>query len=794
MKKLNVLYVDIPFLGFKGGDKNRSRFLYESLSSKYNTDILLVKNVDYSHEQIDIHKKGNSLFTIRSIKAPFYKPEAVYDFNEENIEIFKQILKNNYYDIVFFRFASMAFLASVVKESSFLSKIVVDVDMLFSQISKEAWRNNKSLKNRYHLLEYLKLSSFEKKFFNNKYLFLYTNENELELVKTKYLKKDYENHFVLPNVINNIEIPKEKEQKKQYILFYGVLNSVANTSAYKFLIDDIYPLIKDELEKQNISIDIVGKGKNTIYNNPPKNINVVGEVDDIVSYIYSSNFVLLPLKVASGTLTRIIESAYLKKCTLTTTIGAQGLNMEKSLMIKDNSVEIANSIIKLLNDPKTCETYGNMAYDDVINQYLDKNIAIKLFDIIDTKYPKFNAIHIPRRFSKSHWGGTENVLLSQANGLKKYNIHPKIITSNILSNIKSEKIDNVDVERFNSFYPYFNLKKEQKKQLDLVGGNLFSWGILFNLLFKKDIDIIHLHTAKRMGSIARFICKIKKISYIVSVHGGVYDISLDEKNNRLKPTQNSFEWGKVLGFLFGSRKVYDDADAIITLNENEYKNMTKIYANKKVFFLPNSINVEQFNITKDENFREEYNIKHDAFVFLISARIDKQKNQLLALETFEILQKRYENLHLLMVGNITSSEYYEEIVSFIFTHKLEEKVTIKTELKPNSNELFNCYSNSDALVLPSIHEPFGIVGLEAWASKIPLIVSDVAGICNIIKDGENALVFKSGSENDLLLQMNRLYLDKNLYTSLVENANKSVRKYDNSIINEQIYSIYKRLI
>ena len=794
MKKSKLLYIDVPFIGFKGGDKNRSRFLYEALNKKYDTDILLIQDQEYSQEQLNVHIKNNDLYTIKNKKPSFYKPNAVYDFDTANIDKFKQIVTINSYDIIFFRFASTAILAQTALKTSALSKIVVDVDMLFSQISKEAWKNNRSIKNRYHFFEYLKLYNFEKEFFNNRYIFLYTNENELNLVKHKYLTTNYENHFVLPNVINKIDTPKQKNNKKQNILFYGVLNSIANSSAYKFLIQDIYPRIKDELEKQNICIDIVGKGKNQIHNNPPKHINIVGEVDDIVSYIYNSRFVLLPLTVASGTLTRILESAYLKKGIITTSIGAQGLDMERSLIIKDDKESIARSIISILNDKSACDTHGELGYQDVIKKYLDKNVEKKLFDIINTKYPKKEAIHIPRRFSKSHWGGTENVLLGQANGLKKYNIQPQILTTNILSDTKKEKIDTIEVKRFNYFYPYFNLKKEQKEQLDLVGGNLFSWQLLFYLLCKKDIDIIHLHTAKRMGSIARSICKIKKIPYIVSVHGGVYDISKDEQKNRMKPTQNSFEWGKILGFLFGSRKVYDDASAIITLSTNEYNSMRKIYPKNKVHLLPNSIDIDQFKIQKDNNFRRSYGIDQNCFVYLISARIDKQKNQLLAIKAFQDLKKTNKNIHLLIVGNITDLEYYNTIKDYIKNNSLDDHITIKTNLEPNSNELINCYLNSDALILPSIHDPFGIVGLEAWASGIPIIVSDISGICNIIKDEINGLIFKSGSKKDLFLQTERVLTNKDLYSKLVKNAYEDIKNYDNDVINRQIFNIYQNCL
>ncbi len=50
-----------------------------------------------------------------------------------------------------------------------------------------------------------------------------------------------------------------KKVKEDYILFYGVLNSTANLSAYEFLISKIYPLLKNFLIISGIKIYIVGK-------------------------------------------------------------------------------------------------------------------------------------------------------------------------------------------------------------------------------------------------------------------------------------------------------------------------------------------------------------------------------------------------------------------------------------------------------------------------------------------------------------------------------------------------------
>ena len=47
MKKL--LYIDRPFQGEKGGDKNRSKFIWKALNENYEADLLLLKDYKNPH-------------------------------------------------------------------------------------------------------------------------------------------------------------------------------------------------------------------------------------------------------------------------------------------------------------------------------------------------------------------------------------------------------------------------------------------------------------------------------------------------------------------------------------------------------------------------------------------------------------------------------------------------------------------------------------------------------------------------------------------------------------------------
>ena len=381
--------------------------------------------------------------------------------------------------------------------------------------------------------------------------------------------------------------------------------------------------------------------------------------------------------------------------------------------------------------------------------------------------------------------------MSYATGLKDFNIHSEIYTTTILNNTKQEQMQGIKINRFSYFYPYINLKKQIKEKLDFVGGNIFSFSLFFSLLFKKNIDLIHVHTFKRMGGIARVICKIRNIPYVVSIHGGIYN-----RKATPSPTMNdkSFEWGKILGFIVGSRRVIKDSDAIICLNTNEYKEMRKRITDNNILLLPNSVNVEAFSQPKNSNLREKYHIGSEKFLCLISGRIDKQKNQLFVLKMLNSLKGSAYNIHILLVGNITDNEYFLQIQYYIQDNKLQNSVTIITDMQPDSKELVDVYLNADALILPSLHEPFGIVVLEAWASDLPVLVSQTAGVCNFIEHKKNALIFDHTSQISLQSNLINIIEDKKLQISLSHNAKKSVTSFDKNIINSHINSIYRNLL
>ena len=388
MKKL--LYLDVPFAGETGGDKNRSIFIWETLTSNFDADLLLIKRFEHPDEKTNPHSGYKKLFLLKTKKWSFFSPRIIFSFSKSEIKKFKEILQKEKYEIVFFRFASPSRLAAIVSKTLPDSKIVIDIDMLFSRLSELSWNLNPTFKNRYYLIEKIKQQIYEKRLFNLPYSFLFTNFVEKEKVENKYVKKSAKGDFdILPNVMKEISL-KNIPEKENSLLFFGELSSAANEDAFKYLISDIYPLITKKLTENKLTMKIVGRKPTPIYEyllkkKKIKNIIIIGEVANINTEIAKALFVVLPLRIASGTRTRILEVANLKVAVITTSIGAEGFDFsEDEIIIRDSAEELAKEIENLIDNPERAEKIGKNFYRKCNKSYLDKNVGKELIKKINS--------------------------------------------------------------------------------------------------------------------------------------------------------------------------------------------------------------------------------------------------------------------------------------------------------------------------------------------------------------------------------------------------------------------------
>ncbi|MFT5662425.1 MAG: glycosyltransferase involved in cell wall biosynthesis, partial [Sulfurimonas sp.] len=721
----NLLYVDREFKNSLGGDKNRSRYLYKSLQKSRIVYTCIVKDFEDSSEAINA---TSSLELVSSKKINILCPQAILYFSRECKNLFVAYIQEHNIQTLFFRTIAFSSLALYAKEKIPTLKIIIDVDLILSRLMKQSWEKNKSFQSRYYYIQMLKLLKYEKRLYKNDFTFLFSNKNECLQLNEEDTNPKFQ---YLPNT-TDIKPKKPFLGEKNIILLYGSMDSTANRDAYNYINEEVYDAIECELERNNYEIHIVGKGCDTLPVTKHKRIKIIGEVESIESVILQSSFVVLPLFIASGTNTRVIETAMAGRALITTTLGIEGFAEQKNYTFIANTLEsMCSTIKKMMTDKEYCLSSAGELQQEILSVSSYEVFEDTLENILRMQ-EKISLMHVPRRFTQNSWGGTETVVMSSAKNLSTLGYTSSIYTSKALDENSIETMDSTLIKRFDYFYPFFGLSTKQKNNFDAIGGNLFSFSLLWALLKNKNIDLIHLHTLKRMGAIVRSVAKYKNIPYVITLHGGYFNISEGEQSHRKKQLENGYEWGKVLGWMFGSRKVLDDASAIITLSDEEYDKASQLYGDK-TYNLSNGVDIEKFSQATSTSFKKHYMISADKKMILCSARIDTQKNQLVLLKAFSKLYDKQKDLHLVLLGAVSDTEYFELLQEFIDKHDLKDCISFIHDLTPKDQLLVNAYNEAEMLVLPSRHEPFGMVILEAWSANIPVVASLTGGIGKIIR-------------------------------------------------------------
>lgn len=409
--------------------------------------------------------------------------------------------------------------------------------------------------------------------------------------------------------------------------------------------------------------------------------------------------------------------------------------------------------------------------------------------------PSFNIAQVARRFARSDWGGTETVVLETSRRLRARGHRNEIVCPRALADVGRETIEEVPVTRTPYFYPYWGLSPESRRALDLKGGNLFSFSLMRWLARRPGLDLIHAHTQKRLGGIVRHVARRRGIPYIVSLHGGCFDVPAEEARRWTTPTRGAVEWGKALGWWVGARRVLEDAEAVVCVGQREAELAQSRLPEQRVVHLPNGVDPCRFERGDGPRFRRQHGIPPSATLLTVVGRIDPQKNQKLAVDALDALAGRRPDLHLALVGHVTSDAYRDALHREICNRGLGGRVTLIPGLDTQSDALRDAYHAADVVLLPSTHEPFGIVVLEAWAAGRPVVASRVGGLTSLVDDGHDGLLVPPGDTAALVGAVERLVDDAPLRHRLAERGrDKARRNYSWDRITDQLLNLYLEVL
>lgn len=407
-------------------------------------------------------------------------------------------------------------------------------------------------------------------------------------------------------------------------------------------------------------------------------------------------------------------------------------------------------------------------------------------------------INIPRRFVLEEWGGTETVILETSKQLQKKGYEPEIFTTMALSDKAFESISDINIRRHRYSYTRLGLSDRNRSLLDKRGGNMYSLSLFFSALFAKNPKVFHLHTLGRVGSLIRLAAKIRRVPYVVSIHGGLLDLPKQQLDDLIAPTKKSFNWGKIFDWLLPAHKLVAKADAVICVGEAEKEKLSASCPNGNIHFLPNGVDVDYFASGNRERFQFElrrrgFALKSTDRYILSVGSFYPQKNQAILIKAFSELPKEQRTNKLVLIGLVYDQQYFEYLQTLTSDLGIADDVIFMTDVSFDNPTLVDAYSAADLFVLPSLYETFGVVVLEAWAAGLPVICGAVGGLPSFVKNRHNGLFCNMEREDALATHMYHLLRHEKLSKQLSDNARKDVRKYSWQHIAEKLSDIYQSL-
>lgn len=149
------------------------------------------------------------------------------------------------------------------------------------------------------------------------------------------------------------------------------------------------------------------------------------------------------------------------------------------------------------------------------------------------------------------------------------------------------------------------------------------------------------------------------------------------------------------------------------------------------------------------------------------------------------------NAKLMVVG--IEDKYKQQLISTIKSFDINKNVILVGRI-PNY-EMSQYYASSDVVVLPSLHENFPVVGLEAMSSGKAVIASNVGGIPELVSNNKNGILVSPCNVEQMVEALFRLLENPSLRNRMGDMGRRIVEeKFDWKKIGQLYLKEFEKLV
>jgi glycogen(starch) synthase len=331
--------------------------------------------------------------------------------------------------------------------------------------------------------------------------------------------------------------------------------------------------------------------------------------------------------------------------------------------------------------------------------------------------------------------------------------------------------------------------KVYRASTELGHPNFLTWVLLFNHFLSKkmadliklvDFDVMHVHDWLAAFSGITFKHYTKK-PLVLTVHS----TEVGRAQGLHSPDSfsiNGIEWWAIY-----------EADRVIVCSHSMKDEICNHFnlPEKKVDIIPNAIDSSKYQIPVDRGtIRQRYGVGWGEKLILCVGRLVPQKGVEYFIRAIPQIARSHPEAKYIIVGEGWSRDILEA----------EAKATghankIRFTGFVSDKEVINLMASADALIVPSIYEPFGIVALEGMATGVPVVASKVGGLAEVIEHEKTGLFVYPRNIDSIAWGIDKILSDPDHARWLTENAKDKLHKaYSWEAVAMKTVEVYKKVV
>jgi glycosyltransferase involved in cell wall biosynthesis len=175
------------------------------------------------------------------------------------------------------------------------------------------------------------------------------------------------------------------------LVFVGSMDWLPNIDGVRFFVEDVLPRLRRR--RPDCSLAVVGRlpvPEIAGLASRDSRILVTGTVPDVRPYLWGSLVSIVPLRIGGGTRLKIYESMAARTPVVSTTVGAEGLDIEdgRNILLADTADSFADRCLELLEDAEAQRRLSEAAWAMVSARFSWEHVADQFASVLETASPK----------------------------------------------------------------------------------------------------------------------------------------------------------------------------------------------------------------------------------------------------------------------------------------------------------------------------------------------------------------------------------------------------------------------